>query len=200
MTRLVLASGSPRRRDILRILGLDFEVRRPDLDEVVHPGEVPADAVRRLAEEKSRSLVPSRGEVILAADTIVVLDEEILGKPYDDADAVEMLMRLSGRGHDVLTGIALRRGPEVRSRVARTRVTFRSFDRAECEAYVATGEPLDKAGAYGIQGFGAALVDRIEGDYFNVMGLPVPTFLGLLNEAGYRYEYGTIRALEAREA
>jgi len=193
VTRLILASGSPRRRDILRILGLEFEVRRPDLEEVVHPGEAPVDAVRRLAEEKSGSLAPSPGEVILAADTIVVLDDEILGKPSDDADAVEMLMRLSGRAHDVLTGIALRGGGEVRSNVARTRVTFRSFDRAECEAYVATGEPLDKAGAYGIQGFGAALVDRIEGDYFNVMGLPVPTFLDLLNEAGYRYEYGRIR-------
>lgn len=193
VTRLVLASGSPRRRDILQILGLDFEVRRPEIEEVVHPGEAPADAARRLAEEKSGCLAPSPGEMILAADTIVVLDDEILGKPSDAADAVEMLMRLSGRVHDVLTGIALRRGGEVRSSVARTRVTFRSFDRAECEAYVATGEPLDKAGAYGIQGFGAALVDGIEGDYFNVMGLPVPTFLDLLNEAGYRYEYGRIR-------
>ena len=194
MTRLVLASGSPRRRDILQILGLDFDVRRPDLEEVVHPGEAPSDAVRRLAEEKSAGLAQSPGEVILAADTIVVLDDEILGKPSDTTHAVEMLMRLSGRAHDVLTGIALRRGPEVWSSVARTRVTFRSFDRTECEVYVATGEPLDKAGAYGIQGFGAALVDGIEGDYFNVMGLPVPTFLGLLNEAGYHYDYGRIRA------
>jgi septum formation protein len=199
VTQLILASGSPRRREILEILGLEFDVRSPDLEEIVHPGEAPADAVRRLAEEKASSLDIQDEDLILAADTVVVLDGEILGKPADSAAAVDMLMRLTGRSHDVLTGIALRRPEGIESAVARTDVTFRAFDRPECEAYVATGEPLDKAGSYGIQGFGAALVDRIEGDYFNVMGLPVPTFLGLLRAAGYRYAFGRIESTDTRD-
>ena len=130
--------------------------------------------------------------MILAADTLVVLGEEILGKPVDEADAVRMLMKLQGRKHEVHTGLALRLGERIESDVAVTRVWFRSLDAAECEEYVASGEPLDKAGAYGIQGLGAVLVQRIEGEYFNVMGLPVQLLLSLLARFGLRYAYGRL--------
>jgi len=192
MTRLVLASGSPRRRDVLASLGLDFDVRRPDMEEIVLDGESPEVAVCRLAREKAASVKVEPRDLVLAADTVVVLNGDLLGKPTDAQDATRMLMRLAGRTHDVFTGLALRTGAGCVSAAARTEVTFRRFDRSECEAYVATGEPLDKAGAYGIQGFGAALVDRIDGDFYNVMGLPVPTLLELLVAAGFRYQYGQI--------
>ncbi len=192
MKRLVLASGSPRRREVLAALGLEFDVRRPDMEEIVLEGELPEATVCRLAREKAASVDAERGELVLAADTVVVLEGELLGKPTDAQDAAGMLMRLAGRTHDVFTGLALRSGTGCVSAAARTEVSFRQFDRSECEAYVATGEPLDKAGAYGIQGLGAALVDRIDGDFHNVMGLPVPTFLELLVAAGYRYRYGRI--------
>lgn len=192
MIRLVLASGSPRRREVLQALGLTFAVRRPELEETIVPGESPESTVRRLAEEKAACVSAEPGELVLAADTVVMLDDELLGKPDDERAAVEMLMRLRGRSHDVFTGLALREGDRRVSAAARTEVTFRPFDRSECEAYVATGEPLDKAGAYGIQGFGSALVERIDGDFFNVMGLPVPTLLELLTSFGYRYAYGRI--------
>lgn len=189
---LVLASGSPRRRDILAALGLTFTVRRPDLEETIVPGESPESAVLRLAEKKADSVSVAPGELVLAADTVVVLDGDLLGKPADDREAIEMLMRLSGCSHEVFTGLALRVERRTVSMVTRTEVTFRSFDRVECEAYVATGEPLDKAGAYGIQGFGSALVECIHGDFFNVMGLPVATLLRLFASLGYRYAYGHV--------
>ncbi len=192
MVRLVLASGSPRRREVLAALGLTFTVRRPDLEEVLVPGESARSTVCRLAEEKAACVSAEPGELVLAADTVVVLDDELLGKPTDKSAAVEMLMRLCGRSHDVFTGLALREQGRTVSAATRTEVTFRPFDRSECEAYVATGEPLDKAGAYGIQGFGSALVERIDGDFFNVMGLPVPTLLDLFTSIGYRYAYGQI--------
>ena len=192
MTRLVLASGSPRRRDILAALGLAFDVCPPDVDETLHPGEDAAAAARRLAELKATAVEAEPGDLVLAADTIVVLDGELLGKPTGPGDAAAMLGRLAGRSHDVITGLALRLGAETRSAAALTTVTFRSLDRAEIAAYVATREPLDKAGAYGIQGFGSALVERIEGDFFNVMGLPVPALLSLLHDTGFRYLYGEI--------
>lgn len=192
MPRLVLASGSPRRREVLTALGLEFTVRRPDLEEIIVAGESPESAVCRLATEKAECVSVEPGEVVLAADTVVVLDGDLLGKPADESEAIEMLMRLGGRSHDVFTGMALRVDARTVSAAARTVVTFRLLDRAECEAYVATGECLDKAGAYGIQGFGSALVERIDGDFFNVMGLPVPTLLKLFNCIGYRYAYGCI--------
>ncbi|MFQ5530310.1 MAG: Maf family protein [Gemmatimonadota bacterium] len=192
MTRLVLASGSPRRREVLAALGLDFDIRPPVLEETLLPGESPESAVCRLARDKAAAVTAAPEEMVLAADTLVVHAGELLGKPADPAEAVEMLMRLAGTSHVVFTGLALRTGRRSVSAAARTEVTFRRFERSECEAYVATGEPLDKAGAYGIQGFGAALVDRIDGDYFNVMGLPVPTLLELLAAAGFRYDYGRI--------
>jgi septum formation protein len=192
MTGLVLASGSPRRRDILTALGLQFDVRRPDVDETLRPGETADCAARRLAEEKATAVEADPDELVIAADTIVVLDGELLGKPSGPEEAVVMLGRLAGRCHDVITGLAVRFGADTRSVTARTSVRFRFLDPAEIAAYVATGEPLDKAGAYGIQGYGSALVERIEGDFFNVMGLPVPALLALLSATGFRYLYGDL--------
>ena len=192
MTRLVLASSSPRRRDILRALGLQFDVRSPEVDETFRSGEEAGAAARRLAEEKAAAVDADAGELVIAADTIVVLEGELLGKPSGPQEATAMLERLAGRSHDVITGLALRTGIGVRSVTERTEVTFRSLDREEIVAYVATGEPLDKAGAYGIQGYGSALVERIEGDFFNVMGLPVPALLALLRATGFRYLYGEL--------
>ena len=190
--KVVLASGSPRRREILYLLGLEHEVRPPDVDERLRPGEAPGVQARRLAVEKASSTAADGDDLILAADTLVVLGEEILGKPIDEADAVRMLVKLQGRQHEVHTGLALRFGDRIESDVAVTRVWFRSLDAAECEEYVASGEPLDKAGAYGIQGLGAVLVQRIEGEYFNVMGLPVQLLLSLLARFGLRYAYGSL--------
>lgn len=193
--KLVLASGSPRRREILDLLGLEHEVRPPDLEETLHPG-APADhEARRLAREKAEATRLDAGELILAADTLVVLEDGILGKPVDQADAIKMLMRLQGRAHDVHTGIALRSAQRLESDVAVTRVWFRSLVEAECAEYVASGEPMDKAGAYGIQGLGAALVERIEGEYFNVMGLPVQLLVSLLARFDLRYAFGNLEAV-----
>jgi len=190
--RLVLASGSPRRREILSALGLEFDVRAPDIDETLQPGEGADAAARRLAERKAAAVEAGPEELVLAADTIVVLDGELLGKPEGVEEAAVMLERLAGRSHEVVTGLALRAGADTRSIAARTEVVFRVLDRTEIAAYVATGEPLDKAGGYGIQGYGSALVERIEGDFFNVMGLPVPAMLTLLRATGFRYLYGRI--------
>ena len=190
--RLVLASGSPRRREILHLLGLEHEIRPPDVDERLSPGVEPGAQARRRAVGKVSSTAGDADDMILAADTLVVLGEEVLGKPADEADALRMLMKLQGRRHEVHTGLALRLGERVESGVAVTRVWFRSLDAAECEEYVATSEPLDKAGAYGIQGLGAVLVQRIEGEYFNVMGLPVQLLLSLLERFGLRYAYGSL--------
>ena len=190
--RLVLASGSPRRREILDLLGLKHEVRPPDVDEQLRSGEEPGVQARRLAVEKASSTAGDGDDLILAADTLVVLGDEILGKPVDEADALRMLMKLQGGRHEVHTGLALRFDDRIESDVAVTRVWFRSLDAAECEEYVASGEPLDKAGAYGIQGLGAVLVQRIEGEYFNVMGLPVQLLLSLLARFGLRYAYGSL--------
>ncbi len=190
--RLVLASGSPRRREILDLLTLEYEVRPPAVVEELRLGEAPGVGARRLAIEKAAATPSVPGDLILAADTLVVLGDQILGKPADEADAVRMLMRLQGRRHDVFTGLALRVGSRIEAGVAITRVWFRTLDAAECEEYVASREPLDKAGSYGIQGLGAVLVQRIEGEYFNVMGLPVQLLLSLLARFGVRYAYGTL--------
>ena len=187
--RLVLASGSPRRAAILELLGIRHVVRAPRLDECVRPGELPAVAARRLAVEKASAVTAAPGETVLAADTVVALGDEVLGKPADVAEAETMIARLAGREHQVFTGLALRRDGRVVSGVERTRVRFRSLAPREPAEYVATGEALDKAGAYGIQGRGAALVERIEGDYFNVVGLPVRLLLSLFDRQGLRYDF-----------
>jgi len=192
--RVVLASSSPRRSEILRLLSLEHEVRRPDVDETLAPGEGPADGARRLAVLKAMATPSSMDELVIAADTLVVLGSEVLGKPSDDADALRMLLNLEGRRHEVITGVAVRLGDRIEAGVADTSVWFRSLVRAECAEYVASGEPRDKAGAYGIQGLGAALVERIEGEYFNVMGLPVQLLIALLARFDLRYAFGRLEA------
>lgn len=197
---LVLASGSPRRREILAALGLRFSVHVPEVDETLGPDESADAAARRLAIEKASTIEEDPRRLVVAADTIVVLDELLLGKPSDPAEARAMLGRLSGRGHDVVSGLAVRQGDRMRATTARTRVVFRALDAAEIDAYVATGESADKAGSYAIQGLGSALVERIDGDFYNVMGLPVPALLDLLRGIGWRYFYGELRRAEADQA
>lgn len=194
---LVLASASPRRAVILELLSIPFEVRVPNSPEILQTGELPAVAARRLATEKADAISLESGEIAVAADTIVALGSEPLGKPSDSADAVNMLLRLSGRDHFVYTGLAVRSKVRTESGVERTRVRFRPLARPECEEYVATGEPLDKAGAYGIQGLGAALVERIDGDFYNVVGLPVQLLFSLLERHGIRYDFTGLAIVES---
>jgi len=186
MTPLILASASPRRRQLLEMLGIPVEVRPSQVPEVRKPGEGPRDYALRLAHDKA-SAVP--GDLVLAADTIVVLDDQLLEKPADEDDAVRMLLRLQGRTHHVITAVALRAGETVFEAVDVTAVTFRSAREGMLRAYARTGEPMDKAGAYGIQGYGAALVEGIDGDFFGVMGLPIRLVLDLLAEAGFPYQF-----------
>ncbi len=177
---LVLASASPRRAELLRLAGYAFMTAQADLDETPHPGEAADVYVRRLAEAKAAAGAARHpGAVVLGADTTVVVDGDILGKPADAAEAAAMLTRLQGRAHEVFTGVAVS-GPDGRaSAVARTRVWFAAMSADEIATYVATGEPMDKAGAYGIQGQASRYVTRIDGSYPNVMGLPVDVVHGL---------------------
>lgn len=165
---LILASKSPRRQEILRQAGIEFVVRTADVPEVRMAGESPADYVRRLAGEKAAA-VAAPGELVLGADTIVVVDGIILEKPVDSADAVRMLRLLAGRSHEVLTGVSLGGASEV----VATTVVFSPLSDAGIAAYVASGEPFDKAGAYAIQGLASKFIERIDGCYFNVVGLPI---------------------------
>ena len=170
---LVLASQSPRRSEILRQAGIPFLVRASPVDETPLAGERPEDYVLRLAEMKARAVTAAPGEVVLGADTTVVIGGEMLAKPADQDDARRMLSLLSGRCHEVITGICLLRGSESIGRWAVTQVWFARMTEREIDDYVASGEPMDKAGAYAIQGLAAKFVERIDGCYFNVMGLPV---------------------------
>jgi septum formation protein len=188
---LVLASSSPRRQDLLRLIGLPFEVVPADIDESWRNGEAPAPHAERLAREKAAA-VARPGAAVVGADTIVVIDGAILGKPRDADEAGAMLRRLSGRDHQVHTAIAVAYGGRLVSGVETTRVRLRPLDDDTIAAYVATGEPLDKAGAYGIQGYGAVIVERIDGDYFTVMGLGLGRLTLLLAEAGLRYRFGAL--------
>jgi septum formation protein len=187
---LILASGSPRRRQLLEMLGIPVRVVPPNIPELRRPAETAVDYVERLAREKALS-VP--GDLVLGADTTVVLRDEVLEKPTDPSDALRMLRKLQGRTHQVVTSVALVAGEAVHQAPDVTSVSFRRLPDEFLEAYVATGEPMDKAGAYGIQGYGAALVERIEGDFFGVMGLPIRLVLELLERAGhgYRFEGGS---------
>lgn len=173
LSMLVLASQSPRRREILRAAGLDFVVRPTDVPEEHRPGESPDAYVRRLAEAKARAAEAGSGDIVLGADTVVVLGDTILEKPVDAADARRMLELLSGRTHDVITGICLRHGGCAAADSVCTRVHFVLLSESEIAEYINSGEPMDKAGAYAIQGLASKFIDRIEGDYFNVVGLPV---------------------------
>jgi septum formation protein len=196
--RLVLASASPRRKELLTQAGYAFEVAAADVDESVRVGEGAGEYVRRLAEEKARAVFeryrnPTHddetvmnglpGFVLIGADTTVVCDAEILGKPADAADAMRMLRRLSGRTHEVITGVAIATAAGVVSEIDTTVVTFSEIGEAELAAYCATAEPMDKAGAYGIQGYAARWIPRIEGCYFNVMGLPIARVVRLIGVA-----------------
>ena len=170
---LVLASRSPRRREILQQAGIPFVVRPAEVDETPFRGEVARDYVMRIAREKAGAATATRGEIVLGADTTVAIHGELLGKPLDAADARRMLRLLSGRRHEVLTGICLRPEGRVVEDCAETSVWFAPLSSQEIEDYAASGEPMDKAGAYAIQGLASKFIQRIEGCYFNVMGLPV---------------------------
>jgi septum formation protein len=184
---LVLASQSPRRREILAQAGLPFVVRVSGVEEVRQPAETPEDYVRRLALDKARASVSSPDDFVLAADTVVVVDGTVLEKPRSSEDAGEMLRLLSGRSHAVLTGVCLLHDGVERTYVESTRVTFSPLSTEEIRGYCASGEPMDKAGAYAIQGLASKFIERVEGCYFNVVGLPISLVYRLLKEAGYSF-------------
>jgi septum formation protein len=195
---VILASQSPRRRELLTLVGIPHVVRPAHIDERYLPGEQPAAHAERLAREKAA--VAAREDpdaVVIGSDTIVVVDGEVLGKPRDEAHAAEMLARLSGRSHVVITAVAVQwRGVE-RSAVEEVGVTFHPLSADDIRAYIATREPMDKAGAYGIQGYGATIVERVDGDYFAVMGLPLQRLVQLMRELGVRYRFGGALAVDA---
>jgi len=190
--KLILASSSPRRSEILRDAGISFEICAADVDEAMRPGESAQEMVARLAEWKARAVAAQlnsvdRERIVIGADTSVELDGRIFGKPREAADALEMLAALSGKNHHVHTGIFLLRLPDgtTRSAVKTTSVKFTSLERGEIEVYVATGEPFDKAGGYAIQGRAGRFISGIEGCYFNVVGLPLARLCALLREMGW---------------
>jgi septum formation protein len=184
--RIVLGSGSPRRREILTWLGLDFEVHPADIDESVLEGEHAVEYVRRLATAKSAVVAAAHpGRLVIAADTTVAIDGEILGKPEDVDDARRMVRRLAGRTHQVHTGVAVAADQQLAVDVETTAVTFGSIADDVVEWYVGLAEPYDKAGGYGLQGAGAAFVERIDGNSANVIGLPVPLLLRLAASIGH---------------
>lgn len=188
---VVLASASPRRRDLLDLIGIRHTVSPADVDESLHVGELPEAYAERLARAKAETLAASNPEaVIVGADTIVVIDDVVLGKPKDTGDAERMLSILSGRSHTVMTAVAVNYMGMTVSSVEIVDVTFRPLGEEEIRRYVETGEPMDKAGAYGIQGYGATIVRRIDGDYFAVMGLSLVKLVALMAEVGVTYNFG----------
>lgn len=204
--RLILASASPRRAELLRQAGIEFEVIPSNADETVHAGETPERYVRRVAESKACAIVPQAGgRPVVAADTVVIVDDEILGKPIDREDARRMLRMLSGRGHQVITGVTVVSAgaiapslpassghartdpaPAVRTRVESTTVEIARLTEDDVDWYLATGEPDDKAGAYAIQGFASRFITRISGSYSNVVGLPIRLVCEMLEAVGFR--------------
>ena len=183
MSKIVLASGSPRRQELLgRMSTPDFIVRVPEVEESYPAGLSPEETVCYISREKSDAarLLCDENELIITADTMVFLDDKRLGKPKDEAQALEMLTALAGRRHTVCTGVTVRRGNVILTRAQSTDVYFRPATERELRAYIRTGEPMDKAGAYGVQGKGSLLVRRIDGDFFNVMGLPVEMLAEML--------------------
>ena len=171
--QLILASASPRRKELLGLFRIPFTIRVADIDETMDPDQPPFDEVSRVSRAKALAVPRSSGEVVIAADTIVVCEGRVLGKPRDEAEAVEMLSLLSGRDHQVMTGCTVLQGERCETFTEVTDLHFRSLSQKEIENYVASGEPMDKAGAYGIQGGAALFCERMVGDYYNVMGLPV---------------------------
>ena len=184
MQEIILASGSPRRKELLQQIGIPFQVIKSDTEEKITKTD-PADIVKELSLQKASEVAAGIQQgIVLGADTIVCLDDEILGKPADEADAARMLKALSGRDHRVFTGVTVARGGRVLSDYEETAVHFRPLTEREIAAYIATGEPMDKAGAYGIQGRASLFVRAIEGDYFNVVGLPLCKLGQMLKELG----------------
>lgn len=190
VSKIVLASTSPRRAELLKQIGVEFELASGNVPERPHPDEAPADYITRLARAKVIAVSRERETgLIIGADTVVVLDGQLLGKPEDEADAERMLRSLSGRWHAVMTGVALydvATGQEVAD-FDKTLVRFARLSNQEIEWYVKTGEPMDKAGAYGIQGLGGLFVDEIAGNYYNVVGLPLPLVYRLARRLGYSF-------------
>ena len=179
---LILASQSPRRKELLGLLGLPFTVRVADIDETMSPGAAPYSEVARLSRMKALAIPREQDDVVVAADTIVVCDGHVLGKPRDVEHAKDMLRLLSGRDHQVMTGLTVLRGDRAAVVTEVTDLHFRDLTEKEIEAYVATGEPMDKAGSYGIQGGAALFCQRMEGDYYNVVGLPVCRLTQIMRE------------------
>ena len=186
MSNLILASASPRRQELLRGLGLQFEIRTADIDESMNPACGAAAEVARISREKALAVQKQTGDmpIIIAADTIVCVDDRILGKPRTEAEAARMLRLLSGRSHQVRTGVTVLQGNHAVTEVETAEVRFRPLSDGEIAAYIATGEPMDKAGSYGIQGRAAIFVEGICGDYFNVMGLPLCRLSQILEQFG----------------
>lgn len=184
MPNIVLASGSPRRRELLERIGASFTVRTPEVDETVPEGLFPRETVEYLSRVKADAVEAGPDEVVVAADTMVFLDGSRLGKPRDAADALRMLTALQGRAHTVCTGVTVRQGRRCLTESEVTTVYFRAASREELERYVATGEPMDKAGGYGIQSRGGLLAERLEGDFTNVIGLPLPRLARMLARFG----------------
>lgn len=187
MAQIVLASGSPRRKELLERIGLtDFLVRVPEVEESFPEGLTPQQVVSYISREKAEAAVRlcAPGDIVITADTMVFLDQARLGKPRDERHALEMLTALQGRKHTVCTGVSVCQGDRRLTETESTDVFFRTATEAELRRYIATGEPMDKAGAYGVQGRGALLVERLEGDFFNVMGLPVLRLARMLEKFG----------------
>ena len=190
MARIILASASPRRRELLNLIGLDHEVRPADVNESLLPNEQPVPHAERLARAKALTVAETEpAAIVIGSDTIVVVDGEILGKPSDEADAHRMLRALSGREHRVVTAVAVAFTGEIVSSVEEVQVTFRRLTDTEIADYIATGEPMDKAGSYGIQGYGATIVAKVDGDFFAVMGLPLLRLVTLLKQVGFNYSF-----------
>jgi septum formation protein len=199
--KVILASGSPRRRQLLELIGIQHDVRPSNIDESIKGKETPRKHAERLAREKAIAMAKSEPDAVtIAADTIVVIDRKILGKPANAVDAGSMLSVLNGRNHTVITAVAVARGTRLKSAVEEVHVKFRKLTDDEIDAYIATGEPMDKAGAYGIQGFGATIVERIEGDYFAVMGLPLVRLVKLMAELGVDYQFGQVSIKAGKRA
>ncbi len=170
---LILASASPRRKELMGLYGIPFVIRVADIDETMDPAALPYDEVARLSREKALAVPRDKDDIVVAADTIVVLRDRVLGKPKSEAEAISMLRSLSGRDHQVMTGFTVLRGDDAVTVTEVTDLHFRELSDREIRRYVASGEPMDKAGAYGIQGGAALFCTRMAGDYYNVMGLPV---------------------------
>lgn len=190
--RVVLASQSPRRRQLLSLIGIEHEVRPANIDETYLTGEEPRAHAVRLAREKAAAIALPDA-VTIGSDTIVVVDGNVLGKPRDEDEAARMLGRLSGRSHTVITAVAVHWRESMVSDAEEVGVTFRMLSEGDIRGYIATGEPMDKAGAYGIQGYGATIVERVDGDYFAVMGLPLNRLVRLLESLGLSYPFGPVR-------